>query len=83
MDLWEQNLKTVADTSVTKCDEIVIMNNLSTKKRNTITTNVTSTASINCQSKKVREYFPYSFTSNHITIDDYYHYLLSLSKTKR
>ena len=42
-------LKGIADTTVTKCDEIVIvMNNLSTKKTNTITTNVTSTASINC-----------------------------------
>ena len=36
-----------------ECDEIVIvMNNLTTKKTNTITTNVTSTASINCHSKK-------------------------------
>ena len=48
-------LKGIADTTVTKCDEIVIaINNLSTKKTNTITTNVTSTASINCHSKKVR-----------------------------
>ena len=49
-------LKGVIDTSVTKCDEIVIvMNTLSTKKTNNITTNVTSTASINCHSKKVRD----------------------------
>ena len=49
-------LKRVADTSVTECDEIVIvMDNLSTKKTYTITVNVTSTASINCHSKKVRE----------------------------
>ena len=41
---------------MTKCDEIVIvMNNSSTKKTNTITTNVTSTASINWDSKKVRD----------------------------
>ena len=46
-------LKSVAGTSVAECDEIVIvMNNLTTKKTNTITTNVTSTASINCHSKK-------------------------------
>ena len=39
-----------------KCDQIVIdMNNLSTKKTNILTTNVTSTASINCHSKKVRD----------------------------
>ena len=49
-------LKSVADTSVTKCDEIaIVMNNLSTKKTNTIAINVTSTASINCHGKKVRD----------------------------
>ena len=57
-------LKGVADTSVTECDEIVIvMNNLSTKRTNTIRTkktntiiiNVTSTALINWHSKKVRD----------------------------
>ena len=50
-------LKSITDgTSVTKCDEIVIvMNNLSTKKTNTITTNVVSTASINCHCKKVTD----------------------------
>ena len=43
---------------MTKRDEIVIvMNNLSTKKTNTITTNVTNTASINCHSKKVRDWY--------------------------
>ena len=42
-------------TSVTKCDEVVIvMDFASTKKTNTIATNVTSTASINFQSKKLR-----------------------------
>ena len=49
-------LQSVADTSVTGCDEIVIfMDNLSTKKTNTIATNVTSTASVNWHSKKVRD----------------------------
>ena len=46
-------LKSVADTSLTKCDEIVIvMDIVPTKKTNTIATNVMSTASINCHSKK-------------------------------
>ena len=41
---------------MTKCDEIVIAkNNLSKKKTNTIATNVMSTASINCHTKKVRD----------------------------
>ena len=41
-------LKSVVDTSVTKCDTIVTaMNNLSRKKTKSITTNVTSTALIN------------------------------------
>ena len=49
-------LKSVADNSVTKCDEtVIVMNNLSIKKTNTIVTNVTSTASINCYCKKVRD----------------------------
>ena len=38
---------------MTKCNEIVIvMNNLSPKKTNNITTKVTTAASINCHSKK-------------------------------
>ena len=59
---------------MTDCDETVIVtNNLSTKKINTITTNVTTTASINCQSKKVRDcsIFTYRFISDNITIDNY------------
>ena len=49
-------LKSVADTSVTKCDEIVIvMNTLLTKKTNTITANVSSAALINGHRKKVRD----------------------------
>ena len=39
-----------------KCDGIVVvMNTLSTRKTNTMATNITSTASINCHSKKVRD----------------------------
>ena len=35
-------LKSIADTSVTECDEIIfVMDNVSTKKTNTIATNVT------------------------------------------
>ena len=40
--------------SVAECDEIIlVMDIVSTKKTNTIATNVTSTDSINCHSKKV------------------------------
>ena len=47
-------LKTIADTSVAECNEIIIsMDIVSTKKANTILTNVTSTASTNC--KEVRD----------------------------
>ena len=43
---------------MTECDEIVIViDNLSTKKTNTIATNIMSTTSINCYSKKVRYYY--------------------------
>ena len=56
------SLKSVADTSVNKWYENVIaMNNLSTKKTNTITPKVKSTASINCHSKKVRDIFCKSY----------------------
>ena len=38
---------------MTKCDEIrIVMDIVSTKKTNTIATNVANTASINCHSKK-------------------------------
>ena len=51
-------LKTITDTSVTECDNVIIViNNVSTKKTNTIATNITSTASINFYSKKVRDCF--------------------------
>ena len=57
-------LKSIAYTSVTECDEVIIVmdniltkitNTIATKKTNTIVTNVTSTASINCYSKKVTD----------------------------
>ena len=48
-------LKIIADTSVTEYDEIrFVMDIVPTKKANTIATNVTNTAPINCHSKKVR-----------------------------
>ena len=73
-------LKSIVDTSVTECDKIVIvMDNVSTKKTNTIATkkisaiatNFTKIASISCHSKRVRDfYFAHSFISDHITIDN-------------
>ena len=73
-------LKSIVDTSVTECDKIVIvMDNVSTKKTNTIATkkisaiatNFTKTASISCHSKRVRDFcFAHSFISDHITIDN-------------
>ena len=49
-------LKSMADTSVTECDDIIIVtDNVSTKNTDSITTNVASTASINCHSKNVRD----------------------------
>ena len=51
-----KHLKSVADSSVTECDEIVIVKDIvSTKETNTIATkktNVTSTTSLNYHSKK-------------------------------
>ena len=48
-------LNSIHDTSVTECDEIVIvMDIVSTKKTNTKATNFMTTASISCYSKKVR-----------------------------
>ena len=45
-----------ANNSVTECDEVIIvMNNISTIRTNTMTTNVRSTAPMNCHSKKVRD----------------------------
>ena len=52
---YSMYLKGIAITSVTKCDEVVIVMDFgSAKKTNNIATNVTSTASINFQSKKLR-----------------------------
>ena len=56
--IWENGkyLKSIADTSVTQCDEfIIVIDTLSTKKANTIATSVPSTASTNWHSKKVRD----------------------------
>ena len=51
-----KDLKSIANTSVIECDELITVTDIvSTKKANTIATNVMSTASINCHSKKVRD----------------------------
>ena len=66
---YSKYLKILSDTSVTNCDEIVIVvDNLSTKKTDTIATNVTSTASINCHNKKARDIL--LFIRDHITFDN-------------
>ena len=49
-------LKVIDDTSVIQCDEITtVMDIVLTKMTNTIAPNVTSTASINCHSKKAKD----------------------------
>ena len=49
-------LECIADNSVIECDKIItVMGIVSTKKANTIATNVTSTSSINCLCNKVRD----------------------------
>ena len=52
-------LKSIADTSMTECNEVITnMDNVSTKKTNIIGTkmeNVLSTVSIKCRIKKVRD----------------------------
>ena len=79
-----KSLKSIVDNSVIECDEIItVVDILSIEKTNTIAANVTSTASINCYSKKKGLlYFGYSFISDYITINNY-HDLLSLCKTKK
>ena len=53
--------KSIAYTSVIKCDEILtVMDIVSTKFTNTIATNVTGTASINCRSKTVKYFISYT-----------------------
>ena len=72
---------------MTEGDEIIVITDIvSTKKANTIATkrtNVISTALINCHGKKSKRllYFAHSFSSGHITIDNYYYMLLC--KTRR
>ena len=49
-------LKSIADSSVIKCDEIItVLDIISTKKTNTIAVNVTITASLKYDNKKVRD----------------------------
>ena len=51
-----QKILLILQCSVTKCDEIItVMDNVSIKKTNTIARNVTSSTSINCNSKKIRD----------------------------
>ena len=76
-------IKSIAATSMTEYDEIVIvMDNVSTKK--TIATNVTSTASINCHSIKVRDcHILHTVLLAIILLVIIIIFLLSLCKTKR
>ena len=49
-------LERIADASVNEFNKVIIvMDNVSTKKTDTIATNATSSALINCYSKKVRD----------------------------
>ena len=51
-------LKSIIDISVTTCGEIItVINIVSTKMTNAIAANDTSTTSINCNIKKVRDYY--------------------------
>ena len=51
-------LKSIVDISVTTCGEIITVTNIvSTKMANAIAANDTSTTSINCNIKKVRDYY--------------------------
>ena len=71
-------LKSIADTSLIACDEIVsFVDIVSTKRTNTIATNLP----INSDHNKVRHKidFAYNFIIDHITINNYY-YLLSYCK---
>ena len=56
--------KGIANTSVIEYDETTtVLDIVSTKKTNTIATNVTSTASINCHSKRVRDCYIFYIVS--------------------
>ena len=49
-------LKSITDTSVITCDEIIsIMDIVTTKMTNTIATNVMNTSSVTCHCKKIRD----------------------------
>ena len=78
-----QKILLILQCSVTKCDEIIIvMDNVSIKKTNAIARNVTSTTSINCNSKKIRDCYilPIALLAIILQLMDYY--FLSLFKTK-
>ena len=64
---------------MTECDEVIsIMDNVSTKKSNSIARNVTSTASI----KERDIYILNSFNMDHISIDNYYYLLFYIQNKK-
>ena len=51
-----KDLKSIADSSVTECNEIlIVIDNVTTNAKTTKKTNAMSTASINCYCKKVRD----------------------------
>ena len=69
-------LKSVVDTSVTECDEIVIvMNNLSTNKDKCYNNNCCKYCFNKLAQEKSKRllYFAYTFISDHITIDNHYY----------
>ena len=54
--VFKKYLEGIAGSSMIECDEIItVMDIISIKKTYTIEANVTSTASINCHNKKVRD----------------------------
>ena len=60
---------------MTECDDVIfVMDNVSTKKTNTVATKIASNASINCHSKNVRDCHVLHTVlfNNHITNDNYY-----------
>ena len=73
----------ITNTSVTECDEIIIvMNNVSTKKDySNKCIEYCFNKSSQYKSKRLL-YFEHSFVASHITIDNYYYYLLLLCKKK-
>ena len=80
-------LKSIADTSVIVCDEMIIAidevstnvtNTIPTNMTNTISANVTSTAIISMKKIEIKNgllYFAHVFISDHITIHNRYYFL--------